>query len=147
MPKKKSAFRNVRRGNDCQMKDAALWGHERFVKDVKTEIKTLSHKIKQSKAGFEFGTTAGGCMIRCFEENEFRLDLVPDYVTIIHQLIDPETGKRFYRYVDTYGRNLPKEEVAEKVPKEEYTINFHQPSLSSEELKALLGNHAEEVKE
>lgn len=109
MPKKKSVFRNIRRRNDCQTKDAALWAEERFAKDMKSEIKTLSHKIQQSKAGFELGTPGEGCMVRCFSEDEFRLDLVPDYVTVIHQLIDPETGKRFYRYVDTYGKNAPKE--------------------------------------
>ena len=78
--------------------------HERFVKDMKTEIKTLSHKIKQSKAGFALGATGGGCMLRCFGEEEFRLDLVPEYVAIIHQVVDLETGKRFYRYVDTYDK-------------------------------------------
>lgn len=64
------------------------------------ELKKHAPKVKNKVI---LGKTGHGKMTRTFAESEFQLQLVPKYVKQLDLIVD-EQGKRFVRYVDTYGK-------------------------------------------
>ena len=76
------------------------------------------HDELKAKPKLVLGEVRWGRKLRGFEESEFRLDWVPDYVNVIQQRVDPATGKRYYRYVDAYSRINPKDEFNRLFPQE-----------------------------
>ena len=67
----------------------------------------LPQNIQKEGAGPDFLDRLGVVQRRGFEETEFDLEQVPDYVHAIRVFVDPETGKRCFTYVDTCGKENP----------------------------------------
>lgn len=50
------------------------------------------------------GSSGRGCMLRTFSEDTFKPNLVPPYVKNISVVYDSENMKKYFTYVDDYGR-------------------------------------------
>lgn len=78
------------------------------------DVKKLDDaRAKRETATLILGSPRMGSKRRFFEESAFRLELVPRYVRVIEQFVDPKTGKRYFSYVDTYGKKDPEKDVKE----------------------------------
>lgn len=80
--------------------------------DVEKEYSELEKKIIFSDSSIFYrpvknislGSSGRGCMLRTFSEDTFKPNLVPPYVKNISVVYDSENMKKYFTYVDDYGR-------------------------------------------
>lgn len=78
---------------------------QRVTKDkMNYEISKLSGKERTTSNSLILGMSGDVSKKRSFLESEFKPELVPDYVKTIEVIIDDKTKKRYFAYLDTYGR-------------------------------------------
>lgn len=87
----------------------SAWESHRLQKQIDALVERK--KVWDEEGVLLLGKGGTGFKRRCFAEKDFDHTMVPRYVNFIEIIADAETGKRFFSYVDTYGKEAATGEV------------------------------------